>query len=313
VGLHILNPGHFTTIQDTGRPNYRSRGVPVGGAFDAGSAALANALLGNPASDATLEMTLVGGVYEAQNSLALALAGAPMSASILGEDQRVRELTIPTSCTLLAGETLRLGGTPVGVRTYLAVRGGWKTPMILGSRSSETRAEAGTLLPAEPGAVPIRHPGGTSPAHDTDPTIRVVPGIDAPGAGQLEEWLDAEFVVGRHADRMGLRLEGPPVDSGAVPSRLSTPVAPGGIQLVGGQLLVLGVACGTMGGYPLIAHVISADRDRLGQLRPGDRVRFEPIGVGEARSIDRETRARRSEQLRRVAAIAADPVTSPRT
>ena len=79
----------------------------------------------------------------------------------------------------------------------------------------------------------------------------------------------------------------------AAPERLSTPVAPGAIQVAGGQLIVLGVACGTMGGYPHIAHVISADLDRLGQLKPGDLLQFRRVTLEEARRLDRETRIQR--------------------
>ena len=77
MGLVVVNPGVSTTVQDTGRPGYAAWGVSVGGSFDRSSAELANALLGNSAGCAVLEMTLVGGIYQAVGSLALALAGAP--------------------------------------------------------------------------------------------------------------------------------------------------------------------------------------------------------------------------------------------
>ena len=81
---------------------------------------------------------------------------------------------------------------------------------------------------------------------------------------------------------MGLRLQGDPVEVSSPPDRLSAPVAPGAIQIAGGQLIVLGVACGTMGGYPHVAQLISADLDRLGQLRPGDAITFRRVALGEA-------------------------------
>ena len=85
---------------------------------------------------------------------------------------------------------------------------------------------------------------------------------------------------------MGLRLQGDPVPISSPDERLSTPVAPGAVQVAGGQLIVLGVACGTMGGYPHVAHVISADLDRLGQLRPGDSIAFRLVTLEEARCLD---------------------------
>ena len=74
-----------------------------------------------------------------------------------------------------------------------------------------------------------------------------------------------------------------PSPSPLIPSGSRRPVAPGAVQVAGGQLIVLGVACGTMGGYPHVAHVISADLDRLGQLKAGDVIQFECVTIEEAR------------------------------
>ena len=105
---------------------------------------------------------------------------------------------------------------------------------------------------------------------------------------------------------MGLRLEGPPLAVNAEPDRLSAPVAPGAIQAAGGQLIILGVAGGTMGGYPHVAHVISADLDRIGQLRPGDPVTFRRVGVAEARDLDRASRQAHRALLLRLESLARD-------
>ena len=138
---------------------YREWGVPTAGAFDRGSAALANALVGNPPGCAVLELTLFGGMYEARIPLALALAGAPMAASIesLGEAARARS-TCRRVSRWLPGERLFLGGVAAGARTYLAVKGGWRTPLLLGSRSREDRLRAGDVLDAEPGRIAARRP-----------------------------------------------------------------------------------------------------------------------------------------------------------
>jgi allophanate hydrolase subunit 2 len=119
-------------------------------------------------------------------------------------------------------------------------------------------------------------------------------------------WTNRQFRVGSQSDRMGLRLEGDPVWVVTAPERLSTPVAPGAIQVAGGQLIVLGIACGTMGGYPHIAHVISADLNRLGQLKPGDRIHFRRVTLEEARHEDQRARQARKTFLSRVAIAAKD-------
>jgi biotin-dependent carboxylase-like uncharacterized protein len=308
MALVVIDPGFFTTVQDAGRPGYRERGVSPGGAFDRGSADLANALVGNSPDCAVLEFTLQGGIYQADCSTALALAGAPMEATIAGLHSTERLRRVPLSFPLLPGERLILGGSLRGARTYLAVKGGWQTRLCLGSRSTETRIQSTDVLPAAAAAIPTRYPVGIVwPAPAAEP-IRIIAGIDAGSGPGLDDsfWSSRTFRVGARSDRMGLRLEGEPVAVAADPERLSTPVAPGAIQAAGGQLIVLGVACGTMGGYPHLAHVISADLDRLGQLRPGDSIQFRLVSLDLARREDALRRQERNDLLRRVATLALD-------
>src|SRR4051794_21213979 len=108
MGLVVINPGVSATVQDEGRAGFREWGIPVGGAFDRGAAALANALLGNPPRCAVLELTLLGGVYEARFPLALALAGAPLAAAIERAGSPPRPLSPPQSLELAPGERLVL-------------------------------------------------------------------------------------------------------------------------------------------------------------------------------------------------------------
>jgi len=303
VALIVIRPGLCATVQDRGREGFRSFGVPLGGAFDRGSLGLANALLGNDLDAAALELTLIGGLYRAEVDLAIALAGAPMAATIREPSGRERTLRIPQSATLRAGEELALGGSDTGARIYLAVRGGWRTPLILGSRSSEERLGAGKVLPARTGSIASRRPVDF-PGKVPDPVgpIRVVDGSDArPGTGDARLLESGEYRVTPRSDRMGLRLEGPAIDRDSPADRASAPVAPGAVQIAGGRPIVLGVAAGTMGGYPHLAHVIAADLDRLAQLRPGDPLRFRRVEVEEARRSDRLDRRSRSRWLALIA------------
>jgi biotin-dependent carboxylase-like uncharacterized protein len=305
-GLIVIDPGLSTTVQDAGRTGYREWGIPPGGAFDRGAAGLANALVGNHPDRALLELTLVGGTYEARCDLALALAGAPMEAKVVAPDHSERILRIPLSWSLRNGERLILGRATEGARTYLAVRGGWQTLLRLGSRSSEERLRAGEVLPAEPGSIPTRHPADPHWFPPAAEPFRIIDGPDANPEDPLSVWTDRRFRVGSRSDRMGLRLEGDPIAITSSPGRLSAPVAPGAVQLAGGQLIVLGVAGGTMGGYPHVAHVISADIDRLGQLRPGDVIRFRRVTLDEARCADRAMRLALKALFNRVATAAQD-------
>ena len=299
MALIVVQPGASTTVQDRGRVGFREFGVPPGGAFDRASLDLANALLGNDPDSAALEMTLVGGIYRAEVSLAIALTGAPMSSLIRDRSGSDRHLQIPRATTLRAGEEIVIGGSPFGVRTYLAVRGGWRTPFVLGSRSTEIRLKSGDVLSAEPGSTPTRRPVSWpwGPSGKNEP-IRILDGPDAdPALGDARLLETGVYRISSRSDRMGLRLGGPPIAREAEADRPSAPVAPGAIQITGGRPIVLGVAGGTMGGYLHLAHFISADLDRLAQLRPGDPVTFRRIEVEEARRIDRSDRLERSRLL----------------
>jgi 5-oxoprolinase (ATP-hydrolysing) subunit C len=308
MSLLVIEPGLSTTVQDRGRPGHREWGVPVGGAFDRSSAELANALVGNPRDCAVLEFTLRGGVYEADSSLALALSGAPMEARILREEAAEHSLELPTSFSLEAGQRLILGRCLTGARTYLAVKGGWQTRIRFGSRATEQPLRNGDVLPAAPGTIAARRLGDSCWKSPLDEPLRIIVGPEGQAPVALDQafWSTRRFRVGSRSNRMGLRLEGEPVPVPAAASRLSTPVAPGAIQVAGGQLIVLGVACGTMGGYPHIAHLISADLDQLGQLRPGDLVAFQLVSLEEARSLDRAARQAHSAALRRLGTLIAD-------
>lgn len=302
----VINAGVQTTVQDLGRPGYREWGVPVSGAFDAIAHRLANALLGNAPTDATLEMTLVGGTYQAEQRLALALAGAAADARVERAGAEPRALRIPQSFTLNAGESLRVGGMARGARCYLGVSGGWQTPQVLGSRSTELPIRACATLPCTSATTAARRPAEPLGFDPDDAVIHILDGPDASAVDARDPWAGATYRIQNDASRMGLRLEGPRVELTTDPDRLSGPVCPGTIQIAGGQPIILGIACGTLGGYPHVAQVISADVWRLGQLRPGAEIRFQRISLSAARERDQRERALWDERLRRIALLASD-------
>jgi biotin-dependent carboxylase-like uncharacterized protein len=309
VGLLVIRPGVWTTVQDRGRVGFRGFGVPVGGAFDVSSLDLANALVGNDRQAAALEFTLIGGTYRAEIPLAIALAGAPMSVRIRSDDGPDRTLRVPQSANLQPEDVLIVGGSPFGARTYLAVGGGgFRTPLILGSRSSETRLQAGDLLEAEASDTPSRRPVAWPwGPHGKIDSIRIIDGPDAhPKLGDASLLESNVFRISTRSDRMGLRLEGPTIRRENEPARPSCPIAPGAIQLTGGQAIILGVAGGTMGGYVDLAHVITADLHRLAQFRPGDPITFEKITIEQARTIDRQDRQERDRWLALIRSTSSD-------
>jgi antagonist of KipI len=290
VGLRVIHPGANSTIQDRGRPGFRGLGVPAEGPFDRESHAVANAFVGNTADAATVEMTLFGGIYQAECPLAVALAGADMHATVDRDGCERREVRAPGAFALTPGDRLTLGGWSTGARVYLAVRGGFLTEAVLGSRSRSRRLEAGELLPAAPSAT-LSH--FLIPARETTVRpIRVLDGSDAVEC-RLEEWVGGVWKVGMLCDRVGIRLEREErIDTTIAGDRRSVPVLPGTIQVAGGVPMILGPSCGTMGGYPIAAVVISADLDRIGRLCPGDSIEFARIELAEARHLDTENRDR---------------------
>jgi antagonist of KipI len=282
--LKVLAPGLHTLVVDFGRPRSRSLGVPVGGAADRFSLALGNALVGNPPDAAALEVSLAGPALQADCELACAVYGATFE---LSTDRRT--LTAGKTFTLEPGEELRIGSTAAKVRAYLCVRGGFDVPETLGSRSSLSPLAAGAELHCQPYVTSSRFFLTPAWPHDSG-TLRVV-------AGPQADWFQGgalcrrPFTVTPSSNRMGLRLRGEPLD---VPRRemVSEPVCPGAVQVTrDGQCIVLGIDGQTIGGYPKIAQVISADLDVVGQLRPGERVLFRQVGLEEAERLYREKQA----------------------
>ena len=289
MSLRVLEPGLQTLVVDFGRPGSRSLGVPVGGAADRWSLTLGNALVGNPPDAAALEICLAGPMLKAGCNLGCVIFGAPFEA--FRGDER---LPVGHTFTLRRGDVLRIAGTNVGMRAYLCVRGGLLEPVVLGSRSAFEPVRRRQELACEPSEVP----GRFIDIHDAPfaPGLVILRAVPGPQADwfDLPAFFGPVFTVSPASNRMGLRLAGEPLQR--KPGELvSEPVGPGAVQVVNdGQCIVLGVDGQTIGGYPKVAHVIAADLDRLGQLRPGQAVRFEMVGTDAAERAYRS----RQEQLR---------------
>jgi len=284
--LKVLVPGLCSLLVDHGRPRSRSLGVPVGGPADRWSLAVGNALVGNPPETTALEISLSGPTLQASCPLACVVYGALFD---LHSDQK--PLTCGKTFMLQADEVLHVGGAQTGMRAYLCVRGGFEVREVLGSRSGLRPLQPGDTLLCQPGVINPRFlQGEPRPAFSAEGTLRVVTGGQAGWFGE-GEFYGQTFQISADTNRMGLRLQGQPL---TFPSRemVSEPVCPGTIQVTSdGQCIVLGVDGQTIGGYPRIAHVISADLDVLGQLRPGETVRFQRVSLEEAQQLYQERKA----------------------
>ncbi|HVS38725.1 MAG TPA: biotin-dependent carboxyltransferase family protein [Gemmataceae bacterium] len=291
--LKVLQPGLCTLVVDNGRPRSRSLGVPIGGAADRTALAIGNALVGNAPGGAALEVALAGPTLVADAELACVLYGAPFDLST-----ERRPLTVGKTFTLAPGEVLRIGGAPQGARAYLCIRGGLQTSVVLGSRSSLTPLQAGAEISCL-SAIIQAHFVRFEEERSAAIVLRVLDGAQAdwfPGKG----FYGGDYSVAPSSNRMGVRLAGPslhPLER----QMISEPVCPGSVQMTrDGQCIILGMDGQTIGGYPKIAQVISADLDAVGQLRPGDRLKFRRITLDEAERLFREKQAQLRDWLARL-------------
>ena len=303
--IEILQPGIGTTIQDQGRAGHRHEGIPLSGWLDALLAEAANALVGNAGGEAVLELRGMGTELRIKSGpVRIALAGT-VNAKWLTQEGTVTALPAWQSATLQTGDRLTLGMAETGC-AYLAVAGGLRLPTQLGSQSSYWRAgleglqgrafRPGDLLPCSTWTTSdVREWRSPVPwTHQAGP-IRVMLGPqqdhfkpESMASFENEEW---EATV--EQDRMGLRLRGTALAhiNAAATDIVSDAVTPGAIQVpANGQPIVLLADSQTVGGYPKIATVISADLPKLAHLKPGSRLRFQSVTGAQARQALQEQR-----------------------
>lgn len=290
MGIQVLYPGAFTTIQDLGRPGYQAFGVPVSGAMDLSACKAANSLAGNEPGAAVLEMTLLGGTYTFDAPAKIALCGADMS-------PRIGDVPLPMwkAADVSPGDILSLGYAKEGCRTYLAASGGIDVPLVMGSRSTNVRCHLGGLEGRSLKAGdylrickgPERsagRPRGNDresdiriPRYSCSVTVRALPGPqdDLFTEKGLDTFFSSEYVMEEGSDRMGIRLSGKQVESRSGTDILSDGIAFGSVQITSsGQPIVLMADRQTTGGYAKIATVLSEDLWMLAQMKPGDTVHF---------------------------------------
>jgi antagonist of KipI len=290
--LRVQEPGLFTTVQDLGRPNAISSGVPPGGAMDRFAHSAANLLVGNEVGAASLEGTLGGPRLIAEHSCLIAVTGADHELLVNGEPAPMW-----ASLFLGPGDELRFGARRSGGRVYIAVAGGIVADRWLGSLATNVMAGRGgmhgrTLQSGDVITIATERSGPAVsgrelPAHVRpeygDHTLRVIAGPHMNRLGDGREILfGSSLRVSRDADRMGYRLEGVTLATSGE-ELLSFGLTAGALQVPrGGQPILLMADHQTAGGYPVVAVVVSASMAIGAQLVPGDDVRFEEISIDAA-------------------------------
>ncbi len=294
--LTVVRTGPLALLQDSGRIGHAADGVGRSGAADRASYALANELVGNSAGATAIECVLGGLVVRAESDLVVATTGAPAAADIDGES-----VEHATRIRLAKGQTLRLRAPRCGLRTYLAVAGGFDAPVVLGSSSADTLSKLGPPPIAKGDELPIANcdeppigqpgpstvagrPATVSGEPITSLRVRLGPRDDwfaDPANLAVGEWR-----VSPHSNRVGVRLDRP-VDPGAAEPASpalhrtithempSEGLPPGAVQVPpSGQPVIFLADHPLTGGYPVIAVVLDDDVDRAAQVRPGQLLRF---------------------------------------
>jgi KipI family sensor histidine kinase inhibitor len=285
-GIEVIHCGPLGTVQDTGRPGYASLGVGRSGAADAASAALANRLVGNTPAAACLELSF-GATLAFREATRVAVTGATCA---LTRDGRGEAMNAPFD--VLPGQILVVGPATVGLRAYVAVRGGVAAAETLGSRSTDVLSGLGPD-PLSPGMVlPIGDAYAGPP-----PAVQVAP-VPAPSTDDLvvhvlpgprDDWFTEEtvatFLHGRYevtaeSNRVGVRLTGPALRRSRDGELPTEGMVAGAVQIPpNGQPIVFLADHPVTGGYPVVAVVRSADLPVLAQARPGQVVSFRRSGT----------------------------------
>ena len=308
MSVEVIRPGLLTTVQDLGRFGYQRFGVVAGGVMDESAHRLANAAVGNDERDATLEITLQGPVLRFNEPALVAVCGADLA-------PRVGAESFPQGRPVLvrAGAVVEFRAGAQGCRAYLAVRGGFQVPVVMGSRSTYIRAALGGLegralrkgdelpvLAYAPGWYPAleralaegeapfaapRWSVGFTAVPASVRRVRVIAGAqwDLFTQETRELFLGTEFGVSVNSDRMGYRLTGAMIRLRRPTEMISEAVTFGTIQVPpDGNPIILMADRQTTGGYPKIAHVATVDLPRLAQTRPLERFAFELVTLAEA-------------------------------
>ena len=284
AALHIVKPGLLTTVQDLGRYGHQASGVPVAGPMDTFSHRLANQLAGNAIDAATLEITLIGPDLIVEADTTMAIAGAQFEVTC--DD---RPIALGASFAVTRGQRLKFGRIVQGARAYLAVAGGIQTPPVLGSRATHLVSHMGGLngralqsgdrvpIGNSPQPRPQRKSVGLTLPSKGRALLRVMPGPQADWfqSDALRAIASVSFRISPQSNRMGYRLQGPPLVRAREDELISEPLGIGAIQVpAAGEPILLMADRQTAGGYPKIGYVISADLPIAGQLAPGDFIEF---------------------------------------
>lgn len=304
LGLKVMSAGFLTLLQDAGRNQVMHQGLANGGAMDRHAWAWANRLLGNAYNTPTLEITFGGLQLESQVATRIAITGAEVPFTINGQPQ-----PLWSSINLMPGDKLQLDAPKTGLRSYLAVTGGFNVSQNLGGSCATLMREgtggqnedgqkvaAGDLLPCKAltshalNQQAFKVPASRVPDYQAPLLLDVILGaqVDRFPAPSLEKFFNKAYQISPQTDRMGARLDGPALE--VIGERLiSEGISLGAIQVTAdGQPIILLNDRQTIGGYPKLGAVTPRSLDALAQRLPGSEVRFNAVSLYQAQLAERE-------------------------
>ncbi len=300
--VEVLDPGLLSLIEDGGRRGVAAMGIPRAGPADPDAMRLANRLVGNPDGAATMEATTVGPT--------LRFTGDAHVAVVTPSPERQRVLVDghPVAAGAVSpvqdGQVVTVGRVHGGLRAYIAVSGGFETPLVVGSRSTDLLSGLGPGPLVRGDRLDLGHPSRPRgqlvqpigpPARRQPRVIRVIEGPHRLPPGARDLFASGPWTVGPASNRIGVRLTSRYHPAPTLDVRIpSTAMVTGAIQLPpDGDPIILLPDHATVGGYPVVACVIGVDLPIVGQLEPGDTLEF----VSVDRATARHERARRERAL----------------
>lgn len=273
----ILKPGIHTSIQDVGRVGYMDIGVPISGCMDSLSAKQANFLVGNKESAACIEITIMGPTIRFSAATLIAICGASFSLKI---NNQVFEGNL---IKIEEGDVVQFGGCKNGCRAYIAIKGGWQSPVVLGSRSQYVAITGKSRMAKNHVLQYISSKDKNISSINIknslyrEPKLKIHPGpeFDMLNSNQVSDLQNKKWIIADYSNRMAYGFNAT-LDqikySGNMPSSV---VCPGIIQLTpSGNLYVLMRDCQTTGGYPRIGFLEEPEINMLAQMKSGEEVMF---------------------------------------
>jgi biotin-dependent carboxylase-like uncharacterized protein len=298
IYFEILRPGINTTIQDCGRNHMYHHGIAVSGAIDQRNFKLANKFVDNHLNEAVIEFAYQGPLLKLKNNKINFCITGDVIFKIIRNDSKVEEGTCYKNYILEEEDQLDIISTKNTVYGYLSVNGGFQLEKLWDSYSINTKANIGPnngkkysikdkIFIKDSKLKKIKKTK-LNYTQLSDNIIRVIKGtnFDYFSKGAQDIFFNQEFLVSKLADRMGIRLSGQKLENIVNTNIKSEGIIRGVIQVpADGNPIIMLSDHGTIGGYPKIGVVISADLDRIGQFTPGSIIKFKEVSLEEAQNI----------------------------